>query len=170
MSFLIIKNESGGVNIENTNTLKERFYGANVYEPELIENKIYVRKVPSNERDINFLIVGNIASVTSIDDNGTSIAVPATMQELYAILRGFFLTNRDENLLAQLKYKIISMPLEIDVNGDYIVYTGFSTDYEALLSEAKWAVKKQHEDGSQQWAGKLGFDEILNDYLTLTYS
>lgn len=167
---LIIKNETGGVNIENTSTLKERFYGANVYEPELIEDKIYVRKIHSNERDVSLLIISRITDVASIDDDGTPVSVPATMQELYVILRGFFLTNRDEQLVAQLKYKIISMPLVIDTNGDYIVYTGFSTDYEALLSEAKWAVKKQYEDGSQQWAGKLTFDEILNDYLTLTYS
>jgi hypothetical protein len=170
MSFLIISNESGGVNIENTNTLKQRFYGANVYEPELIEDIMYLRKVQSNERDDNFQIIRGISEVTSIDDNGTSIAVPADMEGLYAILRGFFLANRNEQLVAELKYKIITMPLVIDTNGEYIAYTGFSTDYEALLSEAKWAVKKQYEDGSQEWAGKLSFDEILNDYLTLTYS
>jgi len=49
-------------------------------------------------------------------------------------------------------------------------YTGFSKDLNALLSEPKWAVKRVELDDTETWAGKTTFDQILDDYLTLTYT
>lgn len=66
-------------------------------------------------------------------------------------------------------YKIFTMP-QTGTAGSLVVYTGFATDLVAQTSEAKWAVKKQFQDGSELWAGKTTFDQILDDYLTLTYS
>lgn len=69
-----------------------------------------------------------------------------------------------------IPYKIWSMPSAVDGGGKIIAYCGFSQDLEALTSEAKWAVKKLLEDGTETWAGKNTFDQILDDYLTLIYS
>jgi len=67
-------------------------------------------------------------------------------------------------------YKIWSMPSAVDGSGEIIAYCGFSTDLNALTSEAKWAVKRLYQDGTEAWAGKTTFDQILDDYLTLTYT
>jgi hypothetical protein len=64
-----------------------------------------------------------------------------------------------------VEYKRWSMP---QVNET--CYTGFSRDLEALTSEAKWAVKRVELDDTESWAGRDTFDQILDDYLTLTYT
>jgi hypothetical protein len=67
------------------------------------------------------------------------------------------------------QYKITTMPQTSDENGS-VAYSGFSTDLNALTSEAKWAVKKMYENDTEEWAGKTTFDEILDNYQSLTYS
>lgn len=66
-------------------------------------------------------------------------------------------------------YRIFTQPATADANG-LVVFTGFATDTDALTGEAKWAVKKQFEIGTEQWAGKVTFDQVLDNYLSLTYS
>ena len=70
---------------------------------------------------------------------------------------------------APTQHKIYSQPAELD-SGSIVVYTGFAEDLAALPSEAKWAVKKQHQSTGETWAGKLTFNQILDDFLSLTYS
>jgi hypothetical protein len=74
-----------------------------------------------------------------------------------------------ENTSGGPAHKIISMPSDTDANG-IVAYSGFATDFEALPSEGKWAVKKQFQDGTELWAGKTQFDQTLDNYLSLTYS
>lgn len=70
---------------------------------------------------------------------------------------------------ASAQYKILTMPQTQDVNGN-VAYTGFSKDLNAQSSEAKWTVKKQLQDGTETWAGKATFGQILDNYLTLSYN
>lgn len=66
-------------------------------------------------------------------------------------------------------HKVISMPSDTDANG-IIAYSGFATDFNATTDENKWAVKKQFQDGAEEWAGKTTFNQILDNYLSLTYA
>ncbi|KKN88636.1 hypothetical protein LCGC14_0245270 [marine sediment metagenome] len=66
-------------------------------------------------------------------------------------------------------YKTVTMSQTQDVAGN-VAYTGFSKLNTALTSEARWAVKKTLEDTTETWAGRYAFDEILDDYLSLSYS
>ena len=115
----------------------------------------------ANDSGIRMKIADNIEAVTAIYDKGQSVSVPATMQLLFDTIWIFFL-NPDV-------IKIITMPLA-EEGGQDVAYTGFSLDYDAGTNEAKWAVKKQYEDTSQQWAGRSDFDQVLDDYLSLSYA
>jgi len=66
------------------------------------------------------------------------------------------------------QYKIYTKPQVY--SGGNIAYSGFATDVGAGTDEAKWAVKKVLQDGTETWAGKTTFDKILDDYLSLSYS
>jgi len=67
-------------------------------------------------------------------------------------------------------YKISTKPTYVDIGGELVSHTGFSTNFNAATSSAEWAVKKELQDGTETWAGKADFDQILDDYLSLTYS
>lgn len=71
---------------------------------------------------------------------------------------------------ATTPYKRWTMPGVVDLTYGITAYTGFSEDLNADISEAKWAVKRVREDETEAWAGKTTFDQILDDYLTLTYT
>jgi hypothetical protein len=66
-------------------------------------------------------------------------------------------------------YKIYTMPQAQNASGS-VAYTGFSLDMDAATSGADWAVKRMYEAGTEAWAGKTTFDQILDDYESLTYS
>ena len=66
-------------------------------------------------------------------------------------------------------HKRITQPATSDGSG-LVAYTGFAVDLAASTSSASWAVKKQFQSGSELWAGKTTFDQILDNYLSLTYT
>ena len=71
--------------------------------------------------------------------------------------------------VAVTQFKVWSKPGVDDPTYGITEYCGFAEDLDADPSEAKWAVKRVREDESVAWAGFGTFDQILDDYLSLTY-
>lgn len=154
---ITIKHEPPGVVVEfdqgNRAVFQKGTYRAKIEGDKLL--------VYPNENMEKIELAASIDDITAIYDKGVSVSVPATIQEAFDIIWIFFLANT--------QYRRITMPLTqvADVN---VAYTGFSMDLEALTSEAKWAVKKMYFDRTEQWAGRGIFDQILDNYLSLSYS
>ena len=143
----------------------EDSYPKNVYRPRLRSGVIILRNHNTEQETDDINLISNIGDVDSIDDwIAGSVSVPATIAELFDTIRPFFfrkVTYAEEEL-------IWTMPQEV-VEGQIIVYTGYARDKSALTSEAKWAVKKQYQNNTVEWAGELTYDQILDNYLSLTY-
>jgi hypothetical protein len=158
-----ISNEEKGVYYEDTDANKRRFFVRNQHEPILIDGVIQLEKVEDRSR---FRVADHLNSVGIILDMGTPIPLPGTMEELFDILRVFFL---DRNVGGESLYRTITMPQQLSGTNS-IAYTGFAVDLLATTAEAKWAVKRMHQDNSETWAGRFTFDQILDNYLSLTYT
>ena len=154
---IIIKHEPPGVVVEFNQGNRDVFQKG-THRAKIEGDKLWVY---TNDNVEKIKLADSIDDITAIYDKGASVSVPATIQEAFDIIWIFFLANN--------QYRRITMPLtqESDEN---VAYTGFSMDLEALTSEAKWAVKKMYFDRTEQWAGRSIFDQILDDYLSLSYS
>jgi len=157
-----IDNERNGILVEDTISGYIKFYSKNEYEPILENGSIKIEKLEDRS---NTGIVDDISNMGTITDLGSSVSVPGTIGELFDIVRLFFL----DSSATGGQYRIHTMPQQI-VGGSAIAYTGFSIDLSALTSDSSWAVKKMYQDGVEEWAGKTAFDQILDNYSSLSYS
>ncbi|MHA2064132.1 MAG: hypothetical protein ACXABY_07100 [Candidatus Thorarchaeota archaeon] len=157
-----IDNERTGVLTEDTTSADMKFYAKNEYEPVLESGVILLEKLEDRSK---WRLVEDLSQVGAITDMGSAVSTPGTIKELFNILRLFFL----DDVASGGSYRKVIMPQQV-VSDSSVSYTGFAYDLEAQTSEAKWAVKRMHQDGSETWAGKTTFDEILDNFLTLSYS